>query len=210
MTALPPPPPPEPPAYPPLPDAPYHGAYSGQLPEPAYAGMYATAVPFAAPVQRQRTAWILVAQILMVVKGVLWLIAGIGIGTIAIYVLLHGADLHPAPPGSPGYSGLEDIANGLAGVAVAFAITAGAFCLAVGVADIALGVTLGRPSNVARWFTVVLTTVAGVIALVGIVGQAGNHAATAGGAVFLAVWLAVNIVIFYALVIDERSRQAFG
>ena len=209
MTALPPPPPPEPPAHPPLPDASYHGVYAGQLPELAYAGMYATAMPFGAPVRRQRTAWIVVAQILMVVKGVLWLIAGIGIGTIAIYVLLHGADLHPAP-GSPGYRGLEGIANGLAGVAVAFAVTAGVFFLAVGVADIALGVTLGRPSNVARWFTVALTTVAGVIAAVGIVGQAGNHAATAGGAVFLAVWLAVNVVIFYALVIDEPSRQAFG
>lgn len=209
MTALPPPPPPEPPAYPPLPDAAYHGAYAGHMPEPAYAGIYATGVPFGAPVQRQRTAWILVAQILMVVKGVLWLIAGIGIGTVAIYVLLHGADLHPAP-GAHGYRGLEGIANGLAGVAVAFAVTAGAFFLAVGVADIALGVTLGRPSNVARWFTVALTSVAGVIALVGIVDQAGNHAAAAGGAVFLAVWLAVNVVIFYALVIDERSRQAFG
>ena len=209
MTALPPPPPPEPPAYPPMPPAPSYGAYAGQLPEPAYAGMYASAVTFAGHEPRPRTALILVAQILMVVKGVLWVIAGIGIGAVGIYVLLHGADLHPVA-GSPGYRGLNGLANGLAGAAVAFSITAGAFCLAVGVADIVLGVTVGRPSNVARWFTVALTSVAGIIALFGIVGQAGNHSGTAGGTVVLAVWLAVNIVIFYALVVDERSRQVFG
>lgn len=206
MTALPPPPPPEPPAYPPMPAASPYGGYASQLPEPADAGMYAAPAPFAGQLPRQRTTLILVAQVLMVVKGVLWVIAGIGIGAVGIYLLIHGPEVRPGA----GAEGLHELAKGLAGVAVAFAIVSGAFCLAVGVADIVLGVTLGRPSNVARWFTVVLTSVAGVIALFGIVGQAGNHAGTAGGAVFLAVWLAVNIVIFYALVIDERSRQAFG
>ena len=171
-----------------MPSAPPYGGYAGQPPVP-----------------RQRTAMILVAQILMVVKGVLWLIAGLGIGAVGIYLLVHGPDLHPGA----GAEGLDGLAKGLAGAAVAFAVTAGAFCLAVGVADIVLGVTLGR-SNVARWFTVVLNSIAGVIALLGIVGRAGNHGGTAGGVVFLAVWLAVNIVIFYALAIDKRSRQAFG
>ena len=180
--------------------------YTGQLPRPAYAGMYTAAVPFTGAAPRRRTALILVAQVLMVVKGVLWAIAGIGIGAVGIYLLLHGPDMHPAV--AP--EGFRTLVKGLAGVAVAFAIVSGAFCLAVGVADIVLGVALGRPSNVARWFTVVLTSVAGVIAILGIVGQAGNHGGTVGGAVFLAAWLAVNIVIFYALVIDERSRQAFA
>lgn len=171
--------------------------------------VYRTAATFGGPVAGRRTTMILVAQILMVVKGVLWLIAGIGIGAVGLYLLIHGPDVRSAA-GAPGSLGLSGLRKELAGVAVAFAITAGAICLAVGVADIVLGVTLGRPSNVARWFTVVLTSIAGVIALLGIVGQAGYHGGTAGGAVFLAVWLAVNIVIFYALVIDQRSRQAFG
>ena len=164
------------------------------------------AVPFGRRGPRQRTTLILVAQILMVVKGVLWAIAGISIGAVGLYLMIHGPDLHPGA----GPEGLDGLRKELAGVAVAFAITAGAFCLAFGVADIVLGLTLGRPSNVARWFTVVLNSIAGVIAFLGIVGQAGNHGGTAGGVVFLAVWLAVNVVIFYALVIDERSRQAFG
>ena len=209
MTVLPPPPPPEPPAYPPMPSAPPYGVYPSQLPEPAYAGMYATAVPLAGPVPRQRTPLILVAQVLMVVKGVFWLIAGLGIAAVGVYVLVHGADLHAAS-GSLRRYGFDGLANGLAGVVVAFAITAGAFFLAVGVADIVLGVTVGRPSNVARWFTVVLNSVAGVVAVLGIAGQAGNRGSTAGGVVVLAIWLAVNIVIFYALAVDERSRQAFG
>lgn len=204
MTALPPPPPPEPPAYPPMP--PPYGVYAGRLPVTTYGGIYAASVPFAGPARRRRTALILVAQILMVAKGVLWAIAGIGIGAVGIYLLVHGPDLHRAA----GPEGLDGLAKGLAGVAVAFTVTAGACCLAAGVADIVLGVTLGRPSNVARWFTVVLTSVAGVIAVLGIIGQAGNHGGTAGGVVFLAAWLAVNIVIFYALVIDEPSREAFG
>ena len=208
MTALP-LPPPEPPAYPPAPPAPPYGASASQPPEPAYGGIYAAPAPFAGQVRRRRTTLILIAQILMVLKGVLWVIAGVGIGVLGTYVLVHGVDVHPAP-GSPGTRGLYGLAVGVAGVAAAFAVIAALLFLAVGVADIVLGVTLGRPSNVARWFTVVLTSVAGVIALFGIVSQAGNHAGTVGGAVFLAVWLAVNIVIFYALVIDERSRQAFG
>lgn len=189
-----------------MPAGPPYGVYEGQPPVPAYAGTYAAAAPFAAPARRPRTTLILVAQVLMVVKGVLWVIAGIGIGAVGIYLLIHGPDVRPGA----GAEGLHELVKELAGVAVAFAIVSGAFCLAVGVADIVLGVTLGRPSNAARWFTVVLTSVAGVIAVLGIVGQAGNHGGTAGGVVFLAIWLAVNIVIFYALVIDERSRQAFG
>ena len=192
MAAMPPPPPPPPAAPPPL-----------------YSDTYGASMQYAAPPAPPRSGWILVAQILMVVKGILWLIFGLGIGTLGIYLLAHGADVRQEI-GPPGYHGLYGLSKGLAGVAVAFTITAGAFCLAVGVADILLGVTLGRPSNAARWFTVVLTSIAGVIAVLGIVGQAGNRGGGAGGVVFLAVWLAVNIVIFYALVIDERSRRVFG
>ena len=152
---------------------------------------------------------IVVAQILMVVKGVFWLIAGSGVCILGVYLFVHGADVHRAS-GSPANLGLDSLAKGLVGVAAAFAVMAGLVLIAGGVADIVLGVTVGRPSSVARWFTIVLNTVTGVIALVGIVGAANNHRGATGGLVFLAVWLAVNIVIFYALVIDGRSRQAFG
>lgn len=166
-------------------------------------------MPHGAQHPSQRTPLILVAQILMVVKGAVWLIAGMGFAAVGIFLVVHGGDLHPAP-GSPGSEGFDGVATGLAGLAAAFAIMAGAFGLAIGVADIVLGVTLGSRSNIARWFTVVLNSVAGVIAVLGIVGQAGNHRGTVGGAVVLAVWLAVNLVIFYALVIDEHSRQVFN
>jgi hypothetical protein len=191
MAVLPPPPPP-PPAAPP----------------PPYPGMYGAPPPYGAPLTRPRTSMILAAQILMVVKGVFWLIAGSGVAVLGLYLVVHGADVHRAP-GSPDSLGLDSLAKGLVGVAAAFAVMAGLVLIAGGVADILLGVTVGRPSSVARWFTVVLNTVTGVIALVGIVGEANNHRGITVGLVFPAVWLAVNIVIFYALVIDERSRQAF-
>jgi hypothetical protein len=189
--------------------APQPGVYAGQVPPPAYAGMYGYAVPYSLPaVPRQRTGLIVLAQVLMVVKGVFWLIAGLGTIAVGIYLIVHGGDLH-ALPGYRDQPGLNAAATGLVGVATGFIIAVAVALLAIGIADIALGITVGRLSNVARWLTVALDVVAGIVALSSLIGQL-NHRPTAGGAVFAAAWLVTNIVIFYALVIDPRSRQAFG
>lgn len=218
MAVLPPPPPmepPQPPAYPPQTFPAQQGVYAGTLPQPDYAGTYAAIAPSVLAVRGPRTGLVLVAEILMVVKGVFWLIAGMGLGAFGIYLIAHGADFRLLN-GSRNYPGLGTIDAGLTGLVIAFLIAGAALCLAVGVADITLGVSVGRRSNAARWLTVVLNSVAAIIALMGLIGQLSRSTAgsvaqhSTAGAVFLAVWLAVNIVIFYALVIDGRSRQAFG
>lgn len=171
--------------------------------------MYAAPPAAPAPIRRERTTLIVVAQTLMVVKGIFWLIAGLGLAAFGIYLIADGNSFTVAH-GSRNHPGLGAIEHGMIGLVIAVLIMAAGVLIAGGLADIILGVVMGRPSNVARWLTIVLNTITGVIALFGIVSDIGNHRGTGGAAMVLAVWLAVNFVIFYALVIDERSRQAFG
>lgn len=209
MATLPPPPPePQPPPYLPLPVAPQPGVYTSQMPQPAYAGMYGLPPPYPMPATpRQRTGMIVLAQVLMVVKGVFWVIVGLGTMAVGVYFVVHGGSLRSSPRYG-GYPGLGEAASGLIGIAAGFVVAVAVALLAVGAADIVLGVLLGRLSNVARWLTVALDVVAGIIPLTSLIGQV-NHS-TVGVAIFAAAWLAANVVIFYALVIDPRSRQAFG
>ena len=188
MAALPPPPPPAPP--------------------PLYAGVYAGPAPYAMPPARQRTAAIVLAQVLMVVKGILWLIAGLAAAAAGIYYIVHGGDIQSLP--GRHYPGFDAVARGVLGLAAGFVIGIALVCVTLGVLDIVLGVFVGRPSNTARWLTVATNCVAGAIALLGLVGTLNHNSTGAGGAAFFGVWLVVNIVIFYALVIDERSRPVFA
>src|SRR5215469_14349979 len=79
---LPPPPPPVPPLEP---------VFTGQMPQPAYAGVYGDPMP-SPVVARHRTGMIVVAQILMILKGVFWILGGIVAVAAALYLLAHGGD----------------------------------------------------------------------------------------------------------------------
>jgi hypothetical protein len=198
----PPQPPAAPPSLPPLPQPP--SVYLSQTPQRAYAGAYAVA-PAAPSAPRHRTGMIVLAQLLMILKGIFWLLGGGAAVAAGVYLLIHGGDLR-ALPGYESYYGVT--AQSIVSVATGIILAIGVALLVIGVVDIVLGVTVGRPSNVSRWFNIVVNTITGIIALFGLIGQLSNG--RMAGVLFFAVWLGVNIVIFYALAINAQSRHAFG
>ncbi|MGH7686271.1 MAG: hypothetical protein ACREN2_05580 [Candidatus Dormibacteria bacterium] len=214
MALLPPPQPPEaaqapppaaPPQPPPLAPQPQAAIFASQTPQPAYAGVYGAPMP-APVVPRHRTGMILFAQILMILKGIFWMLGGIVAISAAVFLLTHAGDV-TSLPGYRSFSGA--IASDWVAVAEGLFLAFGVVLLLIGVVDIVLGVMVGRPSNVARWFNIVLNIITSLIALSGLV-NALSHSQTIGGALFFAVWLGINAIIFYALAINAGSRHAFS
>lgn len=210
--ALLPPQPPEatraqpPAAPPPPPPLPQQGAVFGsQTPQPAYAGVYGAPMP-APVVPRHRTGVIVLAQVLMILKGVFWMLGGVVAISAAVYLLAHGGDV-ASLPGYRSFAGA--IAQDWVAVAEGIFLAFGVVLLLIGVVDVVLGVVVGRPSNVARWFNIVLNIITSIIAVSGLVNVL-SHNATLGGVVFFAVWLGINAIIFYALAIHVPSRHAFN
>lgn len=212
MAATPPQPPgyePAPPQPPPVPPSmPQPGAYASQMPQPAYAGGYVPAQAMPA-VRRERTGMILFAQILMILKGSIWLLAGLAAAAAGVYLIVRGGSIRDLP-------GVQSYANAygasvdaIVGFAAALVLGAAMVAIVIGVIDLILGVTVGRPSNVSRWLTLVVTVFATLAAVSGLVNSLSDTQRM-GGAIFFAVWLGINAVIFYALAIDARSRRAFG
>jgi hypothetical protein len=182
------------------------GVFASQTPQPAYAGAYGAPAQPAATLPRRRTGMILLAQVLMVLKGIFWLLAGIGAVAGGVWLLIHGGNLRDLP-GFDAYS--AQYGSAILSLAATIVFVVGAVAIVIGVVDLILGVTVGRPSNVSRWFTIVVTVLATVIAVSGLVNEL-NRAQSMAGILFFAIWIGVNAVVFYALAIDASSRRAFG
>lgn len=197
------PPPAAPPPPPPLP--PQDAVFVSQTPQPAYAGVYGAPMP-APVVPRHRTGMIVFAQTLMILKGVFWMLIGLVAIAAAVYLLAHGGDVKSLP----GYSSFSgQIAQDWVAVAEGIFLASGVVLLLIGIVDVVLGVVVGRPSNVARWFSIVLNIITSLVAVSGLV-NALSHGFTLGAVVFFGVWLGINAIIFYALAINEPSRHAFN
>lgn len=209
MAVLPPQPPGAEPAPPQPPPMPPSGVYAGQMPQPAYAGGYAAAAQPVPAVRRRRTGMILFAQVLMIIKGSLWLLAGSAAAAAGVYLIARGGSIRDLPGVQSYASAYGASVDAIVGVAAALVFGAAVVAIVIGVIDVILGVTVGRPSNVSRWLTLVVTVLATLAAVSGLVNSLADTQRM-GGAVFFAVWLGINAVIFYALAIDARSRRAFG
>ena len=209
MAAMPPQPPGYEPAPPQPPPVPPSGVYTSQMPQPAYAGGYVPAAQPIPAVRRHRTGMILFAQILMIIKGSLWLLVGLAAGAAGVYLIVRGGSIRDLPGVQSYASAYGASVDAIVGVAAAIVFGAAVVAIVIGVIDLILGVTVGRPSNVSRWLTLVVTVFATLAAISGLVNSLSDTQRM-GGAVFFAVWLGFNAVIFYALAIDARSRQAFG
>ena len=75
----------------------------------------------------------------------------------------------------------------------------------VGIVDLILGIVVGRPSNVARWIIIVLDVISIIIALADFA-----NARTSIGALILVVYLALQVIVLYALLIDPATRRDFA
>lgn len=193
MAAMPPLPPGGPP--PPPPPPPYPGAYPSQMPQPASQGYYPMTP---APGVRRRTGWMTFAQVVVIVEASLGLI-------FSLSVLAAGAFLLSARPNLsniPGWSTLpSNIQNAAGGVVLGVGIVA----LVLSIFWLVLGITLGRPSNVSRWIIVVLI---GLAALGDIAALANGRSSR--GVVGIIVYLVIQGLVLYALLIDGNTRRAFA
>ena len=215
MAALPPQPPgslpPEPPGVtppggpPPVgpPQGPYSpgNAYSGQMPVQPYVSQ-AMPQPVVVKVHK-RTFWLTIAQIIIIVKAILIILLAAASVAIGVYILTAGHDALHNIPGYDNYANQfgNAFVNAAGALFFAFAIVP----LIIGIVDLILGIIVGRPSNVARWIIVVLDVLSIIIALTDL-GRVNSGT----GDLILVVYLALQVIVLYALLIDPATRRNFA
>ena len=215
MAALPPQPPgslpPQPPGVsppggpPPVgpPQGPYSPgtAYTGQMPAQPYMSQ-----PMPQPVVvkvHKRTFWLTIAQIIIILKAILIILLAAASVAIGVYILTAG---HAALHNIPGYDNYatqfgNSFVNAAGALFFAFAIVP----LIIGIVDLILGIVVGRPSNVARWIIVVLDVLSIIIALTDL-----GRVNTSTGDLIVVVYVALQVIVLYALVIDPPTRRNFA
>jgi hypothetical protein len=214
VAALPPQPPgslpPEPPGVAPPggppsgpPPGPYSpgGAYAGQMPAQPYVSQ-----PMPQPVVvkvHKRTFWLTIAQIIIIVKAILIILLAAASVAIGVYILTAG---HAALHNIPGYDNYANqFGNAFVNAAGALFFAFAVVPLIIGIVDLILGIVVGRPSNVARWIIVVLDVISIILALTDF-----SRVNTNTGDVVLVVYLALQVIVLYALLIDPATRRNFA
>ena len=215
MAALPPQPPgslpPEPPGFSPAgappptapPPGPYSpgNAYAGQMPAQPYMSQ-----PMPQPVVvkvHKRTFWLTIAQIIIILKAILILLLAAGSIAIGVYILAAG---HAALHNIPGYDNYAtQFGNSFVNAAGAFFFVIAVVPLIIGIVDLILGIIVGRPSQVARWIIIVLDVLSIILALADF-GRVNTNT----GDIVLIVYLALQVIVLYALLIDPPTRRNFA
>jgi hypothetical protein len=189
-----------PPAGPPQ-SPPYSGgAYAGQMPSLPYGAQPVVAAPVKV---HRRTFFLTLAQIIIIVKAILTILIGLGIGAIGVYILVAG---HAAIANLPGYnSAQQQFGNAFFTTAGYIFIVIGLIPLIIGIIDIVLGIVVGRPSNVARWIIIVLDVLSIIIALADF-----GRVNTSTGDLILVVYLVLQVIVLYALLLDPPTRRNFA
>jgi hypothetical protein len=182
------------------PQSPYPGgAYAGQMPTVAYGAQ--PPAPVRVKVHK-RTFFLTIAQIIIIVKAILTILVALGIGAIGVYILIAG---HAAIANIPGYNSYQtQFGNSFVNAAAYIFIVIAFVPLVIGIVDIILGVVVGRPSNVARWIIIVLDVLSIIVAL------ADFGRVTSAGTLFLLIYLALQLIVLYALLLDPPTRRNFA
>jgi hypothetical protein len=204
-------PPPEPPGFSPAgappPTAPPQGpyspgnAYAGQMPAQPYMSQ-----PMPQPVVvkvHKRTFWLTIAQIIIILKAILILLLAAGSIAIGVYILAAG---HAALHNIPGYDNYAtQFGNSFVNAAGALFFAIAVVPLIIGIVDLILGIIVGRPSQVARWIIIVLDVLSIIVALADF-GRVNTNT----GDIVLVVYLALQVIVLYALLIDPPTRRNFA
>jgi hypothetical protein len=176
-------------------------AYTGQMPAQPYMSQ-----PMPQPVVvkvHKRTFWLTIAQIIIILKAILIILLAAASVAIGVYILTAG---HAALHNIPGYDNYatqfgNSFVNAAGALFFAFAIVP----LIIGIVDLILGIVVGRPSNVARWIIVVLDVLSIIIALTDL-----GRVNTSTGTLIVVVYVALQVIVLYALVIDPPTRRNFA
>lgn len=151
----------------------------------------------------KRTFWLTIAQIIIIFRAVLILLAAIGLIVLGVFVLAQGHSFLSTLPFYDQARRQLSIAV-LNGAVYVFTFVPAVFLFIVGIVDIVLGVTVGRPSNAARWIIVVLD----VLTALGLLGSIGR--AQSAFVIVLIVFLALKVIVLYAMVVDPATRRNFA
>jgi hypothetical protein len=176
-------------------------AYTGQMPTQPYMSQ-----PMPQPVVvkvHKRTFWLTIAQIIIILKAILIILLAAASVAIGVYILTAG---HAALHNIPGYDNYatqfgNSFVNAAGALFFAFAIVP----LIIGIVDLVLGIVVGRPSNIARWIIVVLDVLSIIIALADL-----GRVNTSTGTIVVLVYLALQVIVLYALLIDPATRRNFA
>jgi len=181
VASMPPPLPPEPPSGPPA------GAYpSGP---PSFSPPYAAAPAPYASVARRRTGWLLFAQILAILEGIIFLL--LGVGSILLAVAAR-SQLQQAINNLRGTASGVDVAR-LADVATGVFIGVGVFLIVYFAFFIWAAVISGRPSTGGRVVVVILDTILLLVSVLGFVGRSGNGGVGGSGGAYV-----IGYIVFWA------------
>jgi hypothetical protein len=151
----------------------------------------------------KRTFWLTIAQIIIILKAILILLLAAGSIAIGVYVLAAG---HAALHNIPGYdNATTQFGNAFVNAAGALFFAFAVVPLIIGIVDLVLGIVVGRPSQVARWIIVVLDVLSIIVALADL-GRVNSST----GDLILVVYLALQVIVLYALLIDPPTRRNFA
>ena len=171
------------------------------MPQPAYA--YGPAPQYAVAPLRRRTGWMVFAQVIVIIEASLGILVSLAIIALGILVVINVASVNDALNSIPGYNQLpSNFYNAAGGVFIGI----GVVVLIISILWMVLGITLGRPSNVSRWIIIVLV----ILAIIGDLGSLAGGRNTARGSIGVIVYLAVQALVLYALLIDPNTRRAFA
>ena len=151
---------------------------------------YGYAPPYgypAAPMLRRRTAFITLAQVLVIIQSALVILAGIGLAV--------------------GGQALSDYLYTQYGITTAGGATTyvvfGLVLLLLGAIYLIAGIRLGKPSQWARWTIVVIES---LVLLSGVLTLTRNGAISFGPILSISV----AALIIYGLTVDSNTRRAFA
>jgi hypothetical protein len=151
----------------------------------------------------KRTVWLTIAQIIIILKAILIILLAAASVAIGVYILTAG---HAALHNIPGYDNYAtQFGNSFVNAAGAVFFAVAVVPLVIGIIDLILGIVVGRPSNVARWIIVVLDVLSIVVALSDL-GRVNSST----GALIVVVYVALQVIVLYALLIDPPTRRNFA
>ena len=216
MAALPPQPPgnqpPEPPALVPVggpppvapPQGPYSpgDAYAGQMPAQPYMSQ-----PMPQPVVvkvHKRTFFLTIAQLIIIVLAILRILVGIAFVGFGVYILIAGSSHLATLPGYDQY--VKQFGDAVVNLAATLFFIIGVPILVTGIVDLILGIVVGRPSNIARWFIIVLDVLS-ILYVIDILAH--NDLGSLATLIFI-VYLVLKVIVFYAMALDPATRRNFA
>jgi hypothetical protein len=152
----------------------------------------------------RRTFFLTLAQIIIILLAIGRLLFGIAAIGFGVFILVAGHSHLSEVPGYDQY--VRQFGNAVFNLAAALFFIIGTPFLIAGIVDLILGILVGRPSNVARWFIIVLDVLSALYLLALL--SRNNVGATA--ALVLVILLALKVIVFYALALEPATRRNFA